>query len=368
MWAPEKITVTGLGLIGGSLCKAAKRRFPGVQIAGVDFPDVVQQALQEGVIHRGYGVEELEAACAGADLVFVAVPISAAMSMLSTLARVAPPGAVVSDVCSLKAPIVKQAEVVFRQSKAAFVGGHPMAGAEKPGLPYADPFLFENAIYVVSPLSDTPQVAVNRLSEFLHRLGAQVILLDADVHDQIAATVSHLPQVLAVALMNFVAERNRLNPLYLKMAAGGFRDMTRIASSPYHIWKDIIQGNRRRLAAELSAFIDCLQDMRRKILDGDLAGDFERAARNRLSIPKDTRGFMHPHFDISVQVEDRPGVIAAIATTLAEAQINIKDIEVLKVRENEGGTLRLAFESGEVRRRAVELLATRGFVCHERDD
>ncbi len=363
----KHITIIGLGLIGGSICRAVRRKCPSTTLVGVDRPQVLQLAHRERVIDRGYQPEELAQACAGADLIVIATPITAAMTLLETLPPVLSHPTLVTDVCSLKSDIMALAQRTFTQTPAVFIGGHPMAGSEKPGLQHADPFLFENAMYVLTTLPNTPERAVHNLGNFLHTLGAHVVLMDAETHDRIAAAVSHLPQILAVTLMNYVADKNEKNPMVLKMAAGGFRDMTRIASSPYEIWKDIIRGNRRRILDEIDGLLSALHQMRDKIATQDLADEFQRAARHRLSIPKDTRGFLHAHYDISVEVEDRPGIIATIATALAEADINIKDIEVLKVRENEGGTLRLAFESHEVRRRAIERLQQRGFTCHERE-
>ena len=362
----NRITIIGLGLIGGSLCRAVRRFRPQTHLTGVDFPEVTAAALERHMVDAAFEPEDVPRACEQADLIVIATPIAAARRVLLDLAECAPGSAIITDVCSVKTDIVGMASELFRHGVPVFIGGHPMAGAEKPGLANADPFLFQNALYVLTPGSDTPSEAVQALAGFVADLGAHPVLIDAATHDRIAAAVSHLPQLLAVALMNYVAEKNRDNPLYLKMAAGGFRDMTRIASSPYTIWKDILDSNYGPIQSEMQGFVDYLRAMEQRLQRGELEADFESAARSRLSIPTDTRGFLNPHFDISVEVEDRPGIIAAIATTLADADINIKDIEVLKVRENEGGTLRLAFASQSERQKAMELLRKRGFHCQTR--
>lgn len=359
---PRKITVIGLGVIGGSLCRAFRRSVPECRLSGVDFDGVLGEARRREIIDAGYPPERLAEACTEAEIVFLATPISESLALLKAVRGSVPEQAIVTDVCSLKREIMQRAG----HGRGIFIGGHPMAGSEGSGLQHADPFLFENALYVLTPEPEAHESAVTTLADLLGRIGAHVVLMEAELHDRIAASVSHLPQMLAVALMLHVAEKNRENALYLKMAAGGFRDMTRIASSPYFIWRDICAGNRAFLLQELDAFAEMLQKIRRDVESGELQADFDAAARYRLSIPSDTRGFLSPHFDLSVEVEDRPGVIAAISVPLAEADINIKDIEVLKVRENEGGTIRLAFASRGQRAEALRILTEKGFRCQER--
>ncbi len=360
------MTVIGLGLIGGSICQAVRRFLPGVNIRGVDYPEATAYALKRQFIDAGFSPEDLAAACETSDLIFIATPIGQAREILVEIKPYLKPGAIVTDVCSTKANMLSLAEREYARHGRYFIGGHPMAGAEKPGAQHSDPFLFQNALYILTPASFTPAHAIETLAEMIQKFGAHVVLMEAETHDRIAAAVSHLPQILAVGLMNFIAAKNRENPLFLKMAAGGFRDMTRIASSPYSIWRDIIKDNRQKILQEFDEFLAFMQEFRQNMTDDLLEKQFAHAAKSRLSIPMDTRGFLTPHFDVSVEVEDKPGVIAAIANTLAMENINIKDIEVLKVRENEGGTLRLAFASAPIRRQALKLLQGKGFKCREK--
>jgi len=176
-----------------------------------------------------------------------------------------------------------------------------------------------------------------------------------------------LPQMAAIALMSLAARRQSESSHFLKMAAGGFRDMTRIASSPFSIWEDILATNDDMIMEYIDAYIEELKCVRTALEHKEMRAIFDQSARNRLSIPRDTRGFFRPHFDILVAVQDRPGMLAAIADTLCEKNINIKDIEILKIRENEGGTMRLAFASESDRQTALELLQSRGLECRKRD-
>ncbi|MHB9030191.1 MAG: prephenate dehydrogenase dimerization domain-containing protein, partial [Candidatus Latescibacterota bacterium] len=211
-----------------------------------------------------------------------------------------------------------------------------------------------------------PSETVDTFSRFIGEIGARVMVMNADLHDRIAAAVSHLPQLLAVTLVETVGKLNSDNAPYLRLAAGGFRDMTRIASSPFGMWDDIFRTNDDMVREMADAFIAQLQKVRDRIGTPALGEDFEVANVTRASIPKDSKGFLRPLFDVLVVVEDKPGVIAQIATELALNEINIKDIEVLKVREGEGGTLRLAFEREREAIDAVELLGQVGYKARLR--
>lgn len=237
-----------------------------------------------------------------------------------------------------------------------------MAGGEGRGVRWADPFLFENAVYVFTPSRPLPSDAMKELGNTIERIGAKILFLSPSMHDRVAAAVSHLPQMLAVTLMNMVAGHQEDSPFFLKLAAGGFRDMTRIASSPYDMWESVIETNRPEILTFMDEFIRSLERMKQHMIDGELKKQFQESARHRLSIPKDTKGFLKPHHDLLVRVEDKPGIIASISGALAAEGINIKDIEILKVREGDAGTLRLSFESPDARRGAKASLEKIGFT------
>ncbi len=357
----KKIAVIGVGLMGGSFCRAVKKSNAKVHVTALDLPEVLEKARQVQFIDSARELGDLEDVCQQADLVVIATPISGVLELLPRIAEFTASEAIVTDVGSLKTEINQVGAKYFTGPNGHFIGGHPMAGGENPGLESSDPFLFQNALYALSPASGVPFHKLEKMAKLVESIGAHGVIVEPETHDQIAATVSHLPQLLAVTLMRYVAAKNVSNELYLKMAAGGFRDMTRIASSPFGIWRDICDGNRENIAEEINGLIQALQETREQLVSGDLKFAFQDSARSRLSIPSDTRGFLRPQYDLVVEVEDKPGVIATISVALAEAEINVKDIEVLKVRENEGGTIRLAFESSRVRDQAQKLLSQIGF-------
>ena len=361
----DRIVIIGVGLIGGSLGLAVKRKHPGSLVIGVSSPQAVATAVEMGAIDRGVAYDLAGAEAAQADLVVLCTPISRILELLKILAPFLKPGVVITDVGSTKREITGQAGRVLPPG-VHFIGGHPMTGSEKSGVGAADPFLFQNAMYILTPGEGVPDREVLRFGNFTAGLGARVVRMDAALHDRIAAAVSHLPQMLAVNLVNMVGEKASPAEPYLQLAAGGFRDMTRIASSPFHMWDDICRTNRDAIVEAIDEYIARLGDLRDRIGTPPLGDDFETANATRASIPKDSKGFMHALAEILVVLEDRPGAIAGIATALARENINIKDIEVMKVREGEGGTLRLAFDSPGEANRVIELLGGLGYAARLR--
>ncbi|MCP4690052.1 MAG: prephenate dehydrogenase/arogenate dehydrogenase family protein, partial [Desulfobacterales bacterium] len=277
-----------------------------------------------------------------------------------------PEGLIITDVGSTK----KQISEIARKTlppHVRFIGGHPMAGSEKSGPAAADPFLFQNAVYVMAPLSEKMEAWEERFSDFLTRgLGCKCIFLNPGVHDAIAATVSHTPHLLAVALVNLARRVEQKIPGTLQMAAGGFRDLTRIASSPYQMWRDIFATNKEAISPLIDECIEILGDMKKELMDGSLESHFNDAHDTRGEIPLDSKGFISQPHEIMVIVKDQPGVIALIATAIAYEGINIIDIELLKIREGEAGTLKMAFDSEEKAERAVEILKREGVCARKR--
>ena len=362
-------TIVGMGLLGGSLALALKGAGYQGKIIGVSRRESLDEAQRLRAIDDGASYEDLPAAASRADLVVLATPIHTITDHLKVLGSAADQlreGLVVTDVGSTKRVIVAAAEAHL-PSQVQFVGGHPMAGSELRGMGAADPFLFQNAYYVLTPAAGVPESTTRTLGAFLGRLGARVLVMEPAAHDRVAATISHLPQALAVSLVRFLDSLGTLRNDGVHLAAGGFRDMTRIASSPYSVWRDIIATNRDVIREVLEDFLDFSRDGIGQLDDDTLEGLFDTAAQTRAEIPRDTKGFLSRLWNVLVVVEDRPGMVAGIAVPLADRGINIKDIEVLKVREGDGGSLRLAFASEELARRAVDILKTGGYEARLRD-
>jgi len=357
------VAVIGVGLIGGSLALGLKRAGLARWVIGVSSPGTISDALDLGVIDAGGGYDELPRLVGDAGVVVLSAPIFRIIELLPEVAKAAAPGTLVTDVGSTKAEIVRAAQRVMPPG-VAFIGGHPMAGSEQSGVAAADPFLFQNAIYVLTPTAETPDALLASLADGLTKLGARLLRLAPEVHDRVAAAVSHLPQLLALALVELVGDLNAGESAYLQMAAGGFRDMTRIASSPYRMWRDILGTNAPEIRAVLAAFQERMTKLEEDLEDAE--AHFRKANEIRATIPKDSKGFITPICDVLVRCEDRPGVLARMTSALAEAGINIMDLELLKVREGEGGTFRMAFRDDATARAAVSVLKSAGFEARRR--
>jgi prephenate dehydrogenase len=274
----QRIAVVGLGLIGGSLVKSLRRAQPECKIIGVDFQGVITSARE--FLDEAFLPGNLAQALRDADLVFLAAPINGILQLLPEVATAIRPGALVTDAGSTKSLIVEQAQKYFTGERY-FIGGHPMAGREKGGWENADARLFENAAYVLTPALNFPAPLLDSFTRLLQALGARVVMLEAATHDRVVADISHLPQLLAVALMNFIAREGTPSELGLQLTAGGFRDMTRLAASPFEIWKDILAGNRANIRRSLQEFIVALQNLARDLENDNLERRFKHAQQLR---------------------------------------------------------------------------------------
>ena len=335
---------------------------------GISRPETIAQALQLGVVDEGTSYAELADGLRDVELVFLCTPIKRIIELLPQVMAEVSAGTLVTDVGSTKRRLGEVAAACGRQD-VHFIGGHPMAGSEKAGVMAADPFLFQNAIYILVPGEGVPEDLHAALREMLAQLGAKVLELSAETHDEVVAAISHLPQLIATSLVEMVGRMNEEGGgCFLPLAAGGFRDLTRIASSPFApVWEDICATNADQIGHMIDRYVDLLKDVRQRLVDpGSLERDFAFANDIRSQIPKDAKGFIHTLQEILVVAEDRPGVIAEIATKLADQELNINDIEVLKVREGEGGTIRLGFDSGEAAERSLEVLRGLGYQARRR--
>ncbi|MGA9365393.1 MAG: prephenate dehydrogenase [Bacteroidota bacterium] len=365
----RRVTIIGVGLIGGSLALVLKRRRPSLTIVGYDRAPVLTRALKLNAIDEA--ATDLLSAVIQSDCLIFATPISTTLEMIRRVGKFIPPDTIVSDVCSTKVAVMEVAKRCFPK-EVLFVGGHPMAGSERSGIDSADPLLFENAYYILSSprFARSEKRKKSQLKAFVRLIestGARVVFLDPAIHDRVVASVSHVPQLLAVALMSFVSKQQRSPSLQL--AAGGFRDLTRVASSPFDMWAEILTTNRKEVSRSLKRLLHELERYR-SIIDSKriekLGGEFLKARKLRDSIPKDMKGFHRPLVDVFVSVEDKPGAMSKISTALYRHRINIKDIELLKVREGETGTFRLSFETQKAANQAINILQKTGYSARRR--
>ena len=353
----QNISIIGIGLIGGSIVKGLRNSGKDFKISAFDKPDVLDSALEQNVIDKRLNyIEEVK----NSDIIFLCLPTDLSLKSLKELAPVLKEDSIITDVCGVKGVFEKEWRAL--NSKAIYIGGHPMTGKESGGFENSDPLLFENSVYIISN-SEKDNERVKELSQIIHLLGARIRFLDPFIHDKIIAQVSHLPQLLAVSLVNSVSHNdNGIN--YLDFAAGGFRDMTRIASGNFDIWEPVIKMNKDEILAALELMNNNLGNLENLLKEENINSvkeQFDKARAKRDEIPKNTKGFINPLYDLFVYVKDEPGVLSKLTTALYKNAINIKDMELLKIREGTGGTFRLSFQSQRDADKAEKVITEIGF-------
>ena len=340
MTSPNRAAVVGTGLIGGSLGLALRKR--GWHVTGRDVDaDRARRALELGALDA-VG-EDLSA-----DLTFVATPAGAAAAEAR---RALAGGGVVTDVAGVKAAIVAAV------ADPKFVGGHPMAGSEQEGVDGADPALFEGATWVLTPTDSTDPAAYARVRAVVSSLGADAVAVTPARHDELVALVSHVPHLAAAALMTLAAESAEEHATLLRLAAGGFRDMTRVAAGHPGIWPDLCAENGPAITATLDRLMAALEELRRMVATGDRSGLLAVLAKARDARTNLPRRAPQPEdvVEIRVPVPDRPGVLAEVTTLLGELDVNIFDLEIAHSAEGDRGVLVLMVDArhGDLARGAL---------------
>jgi prephenate dehydrogenase len=315
--------VAGLGLIGGSIARALGER--GWHVTGDDErPDRREQALELGIVHA-VGLD------ADAEITFVATPVLTLVDQVQRALKET--SGLVTDVGSVKGAVTAAVD------DPRFVGGHPMAGSELEGLSGADGNMFQGAVWVLTPTPSTSDATFATVAAVVAELGADVVALPADRHDQVVAVISHVPHLTAATLMGLASDRAEEHAALLRLAAGGFRDMTRIASGQPNIWLDICAENREAILSALDGLIGGLSQMR-AVVDGDDRGELHRllskAREARANLP--VRG-THPDelAEMRIPILDRTGSAAEVFTLAAELGVNISSFEVVHSVEGNRG-------------------------------
>jgi len=342
----RRATVVGLGLIGGSICVALRER--GWLVSGDDQDTQrVTEALERGLISAA-GID------AESQVTFVAVPVTA-ISLQVQRALDATRG-IVTDVGSVKAAVTRTI------TDPRFIGGHPMAGSELEGLDGADGELFTGAVWVLTPTPTTSDAAFATVANIVNDLGAEVVGLDPVRHDELVAIVSHVPHLTAATLMGVAGSRATEHAALLRLAAGGFRDMTRIASGHPAIWLDICAENRPAIISTLGALIDGLSEMRTAVDTGDRATILQRltaARESRANLPSRIKALADLS-EVRIPIPDRPGAAAEVFTLAAELGVNIPNFEVVHSVEGDRGIAVVLVETTSVELFRGGLMA-RGF-------
>ncbi len=355
----------GLGLIGGSLAKTIRRVRPEIRLIAYNrTASVLGDAMRDGVIDQQ--CFEITPAFRECDIIFVCVPVITMHGILKSLTSFLKPGAVITDVGSTKCDIHELVRKLGIEDH--FIGGHPMAGSEKTGYQNSTDRMIENAWYILTPGSEVPISVISDFSEFISSLGAMPLIMTAEEHDYVTAAVSHVPHVISASLVNMVKDLDGKEEFMRTIAAGGFRDITRISSSSPNMWQEICLANSENICIVLDRYIRRLTDFRFAIrnLNGErLLEYFSECKEYRDSFAADSAGPINKDHRIYMDIADEAGAIAKIAGILASDGISIRNIGIVHNREFEQGVLRVEFYDGKSGKRAARLLSKKGYHIYE---
>ena len=356
----------GFGLIGGSLAKHIRKAYPDAIIYAYDIDtDGLNLAIEEGTLTAACNSPE-DMRFGECDYLYLCTPVSFAKDFLPYIKSYIKPDCILTDVGSVKNVIHKEIKKAGLESN--FIGAHPMAGSEKTGYQNATDTLFENAYYILTPESDTSKEMLERYTTFVTSLGAIPLVLDYEKHDFVTAGISHIPHIAASALVNLVAANDSSEEYMKQVAAGGFKDITRIASSSPIMWQNICLANRDAVLQLLDSFLSILQTMREQIDQKNEQAiiDFFSSARTyRNNLNAAQKGAIHNVYAMQCDLTDRVGEISTITSILAEHTLNLKNLGILHNREGLEGILQLEFYDKATLHKATAVLSETGFPVFE---
>jgi prephenate dehydrogenase len=355
-----RVFVIGLGLIGGSLALCIKKEHKEASIIGYDINgEQARLAQMLGVID-----EVAENICEGAkdaNLIIIAAPVNDTEGIIQLLSELPlNPEVIITDTGSTKRKIVAKS-TSLRKKGFTFIGGHPMAGSHKSGVSAAKEILFENAFYLLTPVEDCDQLKVELLKNWLIGTKAKFLIISPENHDYLTGIVSHFPHIIAASIVRQTEKLSEAEGLIPRLAAGGFRDITRIASSSPEMWKDILLQNREILIELLNQWqeeMNWIKNLLEVEDSGAILNYFREAKQFRDGLPSQEKGAIPAFYDLFVDVPDYPGVISEVIGYLAKENISITNIRILETREDINGVLVISFQTEEDRQRAEQCIGS----------
>ena len=362
----KTIGFIGLGLIGGSIAKTIRKFHPDYHIlAYAKHKETLAAALNCNAIDAV--LEEKDERYHTCDYIFLCAPVEYNIEYLKYLKNVISDDCIITDAGSVKGPIHKAVEELGMDH--CFIGGHPMAGSEQSGFEHSSDHLLENAYYILTPGGQVPLEKLTEFSELIDSLGSIPMVLTAEEHDFITAGVSHLPHIIASALVNLVSMLDSDQEYMKTIAAGGFRDITRIASSSPIMWEQICVENNKNISNVLDDYIRLLIQIRCFVDNKDSQSLYQMFASSRDyrdSIDVVDSGLLKKAYVLYLDIADEAGGIATIATILALEKISIKNIGIIHNREFEEGVLKIEFYDGSSMEKGAALLKKRNYIVYER--
>lgn len=356
----------GLGLIGGSIARALKEKVKEVTIIAYDIqPETLEAAASDGI--ADIICDQIDERFSACNYLFLCAPVQKNDENLLTICDILSPDCILTDVGSVKTDIHRHIEALGLETQ--FIGGHPMAGSERVGYVNSKAILLENAYYILTPTSQVPDAKVDAYRELVRQMGAIPLILSYEQHDYVTAAVSHLPHVIASSLVNLVRDSDSSDGIMKMIAAGGFKDITRIASSSAVMWQQICLTNTDNIISLLDDYIRSLTQIRSQLSDREeqeLYELFDSARIYRDSFISASSGPIKISYSMNVDIADEPGALASIATILALNNISIKNIGIVHNRETEDGVLRIEFYDEDSVTKADIILAAKGYHIYKK--
>ena len=362
----KTIGFIGLGLIGGSIAKTIRKFHPDYHIlAYAKHKETLAAALNCNAIDAV--LEEKDERYHTCDYIFLCAPVEYNIEYLKYLKNVISDDCIITDAGSVKGPIHKAVEELGMDH--CFIGGHPMAGSEQSGFEHSSDHLLENAYYILTPGGQVPLEKLTEFSELIDSLGSIPMVLTAEEHDFITAGVSHLPHIIASSLVNLINKLDNEAEYMKTIAAGGFRDITRIASSSPVMWEQICENNSSNIRTLLTSMIHDLQEVIDQLdnKNGAYVNEyFKEAGEYRNSVPDHSIGLFDKVHKLYVHIPDQPGTIATVASLLAFNSISLKNIGIIYNREFEEGGLEIVLYDEESCQKGAQVLEERNYIVHIR--
>lgn len=363
----NKIGFVGLGLIGGSIAKAIKKFYPHMtMMATASRESTVVAAYADGtIINSKIPADEDFRDC---DIIFLCCPVKINIDYMKRLKNVISKDCILTDVGSVKGDITAAAQELGLSSQ--FIGGHPMTGSEKTGYDSSTPTLLENSYYILTSESVIEDARLNEFETFISSLGPITIKIDSALHDKSTALISHMPHVIAAAIVNTVKNNDSENEIAKTIAAGGFRDTTRIASSSPVMWEHISMNNRDALLNAIRAFKSELESFEQTIEESDGAAFnklFTESKNYRDSITVSGKKPILMVHELYTYIDDAQGTILPVLVILDKAKLSIKNMDIVHNREFEPGVLRIEFYTHDVLEQAAKVLSENGYEIHIRN-
>ena len=360
----KKISIIGMGYLGSSLGLALKKNVPESVITGIDKGSQLIRAENVGAIDNGCIYTELETGLMDASLVFMTTPINTTLELIPKIACGVGENTIVSDTAFTKRQIMDAVEKNFT-GKAVFIGGHPIVEFQKGEIEEADPYIFSGKNYALIPQEGCTPDAVKLLADLVEKIGSHVVLSTPEEHDELFGGINHMLQLIAMAHVRTVFspldEQKRM--IASALCEDRFKSLIQELFTPYYVWDEILSSNRDPVMEQIERFIHELQRIVKLIATKEFAGEYEKVQQFLSDITMEKKGFRGELFHLYITMRDEPGSIAKLVSLLAGSGYDIRDIELVKIKEGEAGTVRISFGTQNTASKAGRFLVKSGYSC-----